>query len=219
MVTGNGVHRVEHSGKEHVLPFFAVGHIAIPVVIVHAEPENQAPATGKLLPQIRVSQQRFQGIAASLQKKPLLRGNGQGRQAAVAGADELVPVRRKGPELRLDLPAEKVVVAFIGCPQEVIHGDARPADKGLYEYPGGPGAEHRPACLGDPGGGEDLQHRPTGGVIIEGGDQALLGVFRAGTGRLLAIHPSTPPQRGCCGNGGRAPGTGRSPAPLRRQRA
>ena len=62
MVVGDGVHRVENAFDAHVFPLFAVGNIAVAVIIVHRQAKQEQLTAPVFFCHFLIFQQRREGV-------------------------------------------------------------------------------------------------------------------------------------------------------------
>ena len=114
IIVGDGIDGVQHAGKAGVWSLAAADGVAIAMVIIHAQPENQHPAAPVCLCQLRIFQQGGQGVPGVLDGEAAALPDGVYGQAAVGGADEMPGIRVNRPEFRPDFPGKKLE-KFPGC--------------------------------------------------------------------------------------------------------
>ena len=95
----------------------AICHIAVAVVIVHRQTENEQVSTVIFRGPLLIFQKRGKGVLCVLDGETPFGGDGKDGELAVAGADHVPGLKVNGAGLRPDFPGEELVIAgvFLLC--------------------------------------------------------------------------------------------------------
>ena len=141
LLTGNGLHTVQHARNEVVVPLIAVVNVAVMMVIRGAQAQHQTVSPGKTLRQLTILQQIPETVVRVLDGEAAVFPDAVGTEPTVTRADEVGGFGVKGHRLP---GAGKEIPVGLEAPElgfRQLHAVA--PGIGSHNEPGQAGAEKR----------------------------------------------------------------------------
>ena len=168
---GDGADGVQLARQKDVGALHAAVKVAVAVVVVHAQAEDQTQPVPKWRRQPCAAKQRGDGVPALLDRQNRVVTDGPNAESAVAGGNQRSLVRRQGAQLRANAAGEAVVEAGVGL--RLVGGKVDPglAQEGTDQRLGQRRVQKMPGCRRQRSGDQRLQQKPTGGGPVEEAQQ------------------------------------------------
>ena len=186
-------HGMQLAGDEHVFALASPVGVAVAVIIVYAEAEDEAHAVPIARGDRVAGEELVERVAAVLEVEHEALVDAPGAEPPVAGGEEQRGILRQGAQLRPDPAAEKVVEAGEAPLSIVLQPDPVASDEGADQRPGEGGVHKAPGEAGDRPPGQQLQRgAPRRRAVQEAQSCALLlRGFPAAVHLKITFHSSS----------------------------